>query len=539
MKNNFLLKNILSCLFILGLTICFTSCEDVNDWGTDGSYNRMFSPVTFETAKVGATSVDLRFSSVPNAKSYVIEFSKDSLEFKAITNTVEILAEDIVLDSTSTSKVYLTTVKKLDPEMRYSARMKATSNNGLPESLWVTLTFKTSGEQILNAVSNITESSATLTWEAEAEVTHLLLSGGGLSKKEITLSASNIAESKFDLSDLKQNTSYTVEIYDGSRKKGTKSFMTAQRISGDGKRYFMTGTENIVDFLNGITDSEVVLVIPSTAKFAIGDVWTLPAHIKSLTLWGLVGAVEGQAAISFKEIKLDNTVSTFKLWIHNMKVTGTDASADYVLNDNPTGARTISEFKIDNCLVTAFRGVLRMRAALTVGKIEIDNCLISNIGSYGVITIDAATVAVGSISMTNSTVYKINNTTLITCKSKPSSLKIDYCTLYDVVGKDKYIVNFDGKAANVAGTFTINNCLFGASDATISTRATNPKIESTFVYDSYKTNDYSVASGYPLTGVLDYDNTSANLFTDPVNGNFKIKDTNIGGEKQPGDPRWW
>lgn len=536
MKKKFSIKNIVSSLLILGLTLGFSSCEDVNDWGVDDSFNRMFSPVTFETAQVVATSVSLRFSSVPNAQSYVIEFSKDSLQFTTITNTVEILADDIVLDSMSTSQLYLATVKKLDPESRYSARMKVTSNNGLPESRWVTLTFKTSGEQIFDAVSNITESSATLTWEAESEVTHIILSSGG-TKKQIDLSPSNIAESKLELSDLKENTSYTVEIYNGDRKKGTKSFATAQKISGDGKRYTMTGTENMVDFLNGITDSEVVLVIPPTAKFEIGDAWTLPAHIKSLTLWGLSG--EGQAAINLKEIKLDNAVSSFKIWIHNMAVTGTDASADYVMNDNPTTARTISEFKMDNCNISAFRGVLRMRAALTVGLIDIDNCVISNIGSYGIISIDATAVSVNNISLKNSTVYKLNNTNVITCKSKPTSISINYCTFYDAQAKDKYIVNFDGKAANVAGTFSINNCLFGASDASVSTRATNPKIESTFVYDSYKTNDYAVASNYPLTGVLDYDNTSANLFTDPANGDFKIKDTNIGGEKQPGDPRWW
>ena len=211
---------------MLGLTLGFSSCEDVNDWGVDDSFNRIFSPVTFETAQVGATSVSLRFSSVPNAQSYVIEFSKDSLQFTTITNTVEILADDIVLDPNSTSKLYLATVKKLDPESRYSARMKVTSNNGLPESRWVTLTFKTSGEQIFDAVSNITESSATLTWEAEAEVTHIILSSGG-TKKQIDLSPSNITESKLELSDLKENTSYTVEIYNGDRKKGTKSFTTA------------------------------------------------------------------------------------------------------------------------------------------------------------------------------------------------------------------------------------------------------------------------------------------------------------------------
>ena len=245
--------------------------------------------------------------------------------------------------------------------------------------------------------------------------------------------------------------------------KGTKSFATAQKISGDGKRYTMTGTENMVDFLNGITDSEVVLVIPSTAKFEIDDAWTLPAHIKSLTLWGLSG--EGQAAISLKEIKLDNAVSSFKIWIHNMNVTGTDASADYVINDNPTTARTISEFKMDNCNISVFRAVLRMRAALTVGLIDIDNCIISNIGSFGIICVDAATVSVNDISLKNSTVYKLNNTNIITCKSKPALISINHCTFYDAQAKDKYIINFDGKAANVAKSIGINHCLFAASDA--------------------------------------------------------------------------
>lgn len=536
MKKNSILKYILSYLFILGLTISLTSCEDVNDWGTDSSFNRLFSPVTFETARIGATSVDLRFSSVPHAKSYVIELSKDSLEFSTIINTVEVPAEDIVLDSTSTAKVYLTSVKKLDPEMRYSARMKVTSDNGLPESRWVTLTFKTPGEQILNTVINITESSATVTWEAEVEVTHIILLGGG-ERKQFNLAPAHIAESKLELTDLKENTSYAVEIYNGDRKRGTKTFTSAPKISGDGKRYFLTGTENIVDFLKGVTDSEVVLVIPTNANYKIGDAWTLPAHIKSLTLWGLSGTEK--AAIGFKEIKLDNSVSSFKIWIHNMTVTGTDASADYVLNDNPTAARSIAEFKMDNCIVTAFRGVFRMRAALTVGLIDIDNCIISNIGGFGIICMDAASVSVGDISLKNSTVYKLNNTNMITCKSKVSSVKINNCTFYDALAKDRYIVNFDGNAANIAGSLGINYCLFAASDATVSTRATNPKIDGTFVFNSYKTNDYTVASNFPLTGVSDYNNTSANLFKDPANGDFTIKDTSIGGESQPGDPRWW
>lgn len=544
MKKNFLLKNILSCLFIVGLAVCFTSCDDVNDWSTDDSSNRIFSPVTFGTSKILATSVILEFSSVPNARSYVIELSKDSLEFGTITNTVEILAEDIVLDSTATSKLYLATVKKLDPQIRYSARMKVTSNNDLPESRWVAVTFKTTTEQILNAVSNVTENSATVTWEEESDVTHIILTSvsDGV-KKQIDLSASNVTENRLDLSDLKDNSFYTVEIYNGDRKKGTKEFTTAQKVSGDGTRYTLTGNEDIVDFLNGVADEEVVLVIPATANYELTETWTLPAHIKSLTLWGLSGAGGEQAAIKLKSIALDNAASSFKIWIHNMKLTGTDAGNDYILNDNPSAARVIPEFKIDNSILTSFRGVFRMRGALNVERIEVDNCIISNLGtstngSYGIVAVDDAASKAGDIVLTNNTVYNNVNGNLIVMKSKVSSLNILSCTFYDILATDRYIVNFSN-AANVPAIFAIKNCLFGASNASISTRATNPKITTTFVADSYKTNDYTVASGYPLTGVSDYNNSSTTLFTDPANGDFTIKDLSIGDGKKPGDPCWW
>ena len=126
MKNKFSIKNIISSLLILGLTLGFSSCEDVNDWGVDDSFNRMFSPVTFETAQVGATSVSLRFSSVPNAQSYVIEFSKDSLQFTTITNTVEILADDIVLSFLSVIQNAALQGPRLEPSLH--------PDNHLPQS---------------------------------------------------------------------------------------------------------------------------------------------------------------------------------------------------------------------------------------------------------------------------------------------------------------------------------------------------------------------------------------------------------------------
>jgi len=539
MKKYFLSRYITACLVMLGLILGFAACEDdANDWDVDENKNQMFTPVFFETSRVAATSVNLSFSSVPNARSYVIEFSKDSLKFDAIVNTLEILTEDLVEDPGSTSKRYLATVKDLDASTRYSARIKATANNGLPDSKWGEVTFKTPGEQIISRYV-IGESTVRVEWEAGLTVTHLVYTTAGVDTR-LNLNPADIAEGAVLVEDLKDNTSYTLDIFNGEVKRGNISFKTLPKVSGDGKKYYLKSDDKIVDYLNGLTEPQVVLVLPADGRYVIDDAWALPEHITSLTLWGLPGEGEEKAYISFKSINLNNSVKEFKIWIHNMEVTGTDASADYILNDNPSAARTIQEFKLDNCNVSAVRGVFRMRGALTVNSIDIDNCIINNIGSYGLISEDAASVSIGNISLSNNTVYGINNTNVMSFKGTTSSLLIDHCTFYSAQAKDRYFANFDGKAGNIPGTFKISNSIFSSSDGSVSVRGTNPKIDGQFVYDSYKTNDYNVdMDKYPLSGILDYSKSSEDLFENPKEGNFKIKDSTIGGESKPGDPRWW
>lgn len=539
MINKFLYK-IVGLLLFCGSVLSFTSCDDVNDWATDDNENGIFSPVIFETSDVAATSVSLKFSSVPNAGKYIFEFSKDSLQFASIDRTVEIDAEDLVKDSTDTKIRYIFTVKKLDAEIRYSVRLKVTGNNGLPDSKWVSLTFKTKGEQILNAVKDISEDSALLTWDPENDVTHITLTENNGTAQKIDLTTEEISLGQKSLSGLKENTSYSVQIFNNEIKRGTVSFTTQPKVSGDGVKYFLTGDEDLATYLDNITDDAVILVFPGGSSYTINSAdgnWSIPAHIKSLTLWGLPSG-DDKVQLNLKSIKLDDSSVSFKLWAYNLKITGTDNSADYILNDNPSGARSLPEFKIDNCTVNTFRGMMRLRGAVNISRFEITNSIVSNIGSYGVLTVDAATVSVGNVVISNSTIYNLLSANVLTFKSQASSLNITNCTLYDAPSKGKYIVSFD-KAASIPSTFNITSCIFGASDAANEIRATTPKITTTFVTDSYKTSDLSINTGYPLTGVSEYSKTSADLFVDPANGDFTIKDTNIGNGNNPGDPRWW
>ncbi|WP_460880806.1 DUF5123 domain-containing protein [Pontibacter rugosus] len=54
---------------------------------------------------------------------------------------------------------------------------------------------------------------------------------------------------------------------------------------------------------------------------------------------------------------------------------------------------------------------------------------------------------------------------------------------------------------------------------------------------SYATSDYN-ATGNQIPNLTVYSGTAADLFQDPNNGNFTIKDANFAGKGSAGDPRW-
>jgi len=66
-----------STLALLLMLLTMSACDDFS-FPVDDAYNRLFSPVTFETETVASTNIAISFSKVNGAKSYVFEFAKDS-----------------------------------------------------------------------------------------------------------------------------------------------------------------------------------------------------------------------------------------------------------------------------------------------------------------------------------------------------------------------------------------------------------------------------------------------------------------------------
>ena len=98
--NNIKNKPMRSYIFKLALlavaVVSIAGCEKkLNDWEVDPSYQRLFRSLIFESSKIGATDVEIRYTQTVSADKYIFEFSKDSLQFGEIVKTVEIDADSL------------------------------------------------------------------------------------------------------------------------------------------------------------------------------------------------------------------------------------------------------------------------------------------------------------------------------------------------------------------------------------------------------------------------------------------------------------
>ena len=137
-------------VMVLGL-FAATSCTDANDWETDSSHDRLFAPTGSISVDASDTYVEISFKKVPNAKTYQVELSTDTLS----DDNIEVGENSIVEYFTTNSG----TVENLYGETAYYLRVRSLAENANP-SKWIYYktgsgkgTFKTKAEQLFNAVT--------------------------------------------------------------------------------------------------------------------------------------------------------------------------------------------------------------------------------------------------------------------------------------------------------------------------------------------------------------------------------------------------
>ena len=114
MKANKYTNMLITGAFVLVLA----SCVDDNDWGTDSSYNRPFSPHDISVS-AEATNATIEFDRLSSVDYYLLELNQDSLY-------MEDYHEGSRIDTVRTSPYSLT---ELAGETVYFLRLKAVSSS--------------------------------------------------------------------------------------------------------------------------------------------------------------------------------------------------------------------------------------------------------------------------------------------------------------------------------------------------------------------------------------------------------------------------
>lgn len=516
------LYNKIAALFFCSL-ILLPSCKDW-DFETDSSYDGLFRTPKIEATEIDATFIDLLWNKVPRADYYTLELSEDSLEF---TTGLKQFGEDKSIKENK----YI--IEKLLGNTRYSVRIKAFSNQNIKESEWATYTFKTKSEQILNEVTEITGSSAVLTWNSEMEVdTYTLYEGGGTTGGiKHSLTAEEIVSGRLKLTNLKEATTYRVLISLGEVVRGTRTFTTTESFPEDHTIVTLAEGDDFTTVLAAQT-GKVVIVFPKESDTQISAV-TIPSAVTSIVFWGATGGTE-KPALRPKAFTAEGTLELIRFY--NLTLYNDGPGGDYVLNQNKIA--NIQTVSIENCNIKETRGVIRVQSnggkESTIKNIEITNTIFTNIGSYGIIsTKDMTDLGTETINISKCTFNVVKAGALLNVHQENLNILINQCTFFECIQSGKPYVDFN-KIESINAT--VNNSLFGRSNefkdgVKVRAGSIKGKVSSENVY---YTSDCIWDSGYEIGTA--HSKTSEEVFEDAINGNFKIKDP--GFTAVAGDPRW-
>jgi hypothetical protein len=490
--------------------------------------DRMFTPTSL-TISGGDTAVTISWPaslfSAGQGATYTLEISEDTT-FQA----PPVLT--LIVDSTSRT----ITDDSLQDRKPYFARVKANKTQAATESDWVAgeKHFTLVGVQIFQPIlpTDVIDNSVILNWTPTQGVSKILFTTTAGDTMSVAVSEDENVAGKKIVSGLTSSTAYTAEILAGNKSKGLLNFVTKEKLSGN----------NIID-LREITDNPEVLFdtlsqIPggSIVLLKRGLTYTIPSAYmfdKSVSIQSGLGF--GTPAIIALGNNFDASGDIDSLKFSD--ITFAADGANYFMNISQS--TTIGELRIENCTTSGVydNSFIRLKTGdAVIQNLYINNCIIHDIGigaKYAVLYANGSSSAViQNINIQNSTFYNFYYF-VRQDKVAGNSLNINNCTFNNMINNGGYFVNYSGTFPT---QFTISNSILGSTidpaNANGIKSEGNPSISNTFA-----TSD-DVFSANPILGTSSYAGTAADLFADPGNGDFTIKDNSFAGKNNAGDPRW-
>lgn len=525
MKKNF--KNIFA-ISLLSLAVLGGCKDNVMEEIKTLNTERTFSATGLTATVLNKVNVRLTWAKVANAKSYTVEiYDNQDLSGTPVKTITDIKYDQLPY-----------TVTGLAGATTHSVRVKAISSTGVEDSKWVSVTFKTDAEQILNTVNagDITASTVKVTWAAATEVTKLVFNPGNIT---YTLTATDIASGNATVSGLTAETLYTVAIYNGNVQRGTATFTTGVDVSA---------------FTQVYSDADLTTALAAAGPVKIAlhpGTYTLTSDITANKNITIVGTDAGnKPTINRAVFKMDASAA---LTLNNVKLDGNQASNTnqlVVYNtvdvNNTYGALSILNSEVYNYQ----KGLIYINKKALVEAIAIENSLIHDINCTGGGFIDMRTGFAKVFTMKNNSIYNITE------DNSRDLFRIDNTANFNTQTGNKLIIEnntFYNALNRAAGRlFNIrlvslqvyfNKNIVANTDNYYYAISSSQYLEST-IAEMQKNNYHNAPNLYGSTTTNAINDKTANGYTtlDPgftaaATGNFTVTNADLKATKI-GDVRW-
>ena len=536
MKSYLINKNILlgCCVLLLAVTACKKTGLQTDEGGAD----RLFRPSIDGSLSADGNYITAAWQKITGSVSYTVQLSRDT--FKTIDQYITIDSNHI-------------TFLNLYWERLYQVQVRANAQDSLKSSKMGSLgSIKTAKfPTILNTpgISDLTDVAVRVSWTtsgAAVSMVKILKASDSSVVTSVTLTPANITNAYTIISGLASSTNYIIYLYSGTSVRGWANFSTKAPLSGT-----IIDLRGITGRPSVLTDTLPLIASGSTVLLKRGEQYTVIGGValsKSVTIMsGDDLAVQAQAQIFVTNTGSATSNFTFVAGsvvdyvdFKDVALSSAAVGAHYVFNVNVSA--TIGRISFDGCKAEIFRGLLRLQTGntLSVSNYIINNCVVDSIKDYAVLTCGGATAKADNVTFTNSTFYKMEK--FIASSSVANSVTIQNCTINEAPAGGGTTFLIDYNTNNVTSGISMKNCIFGMTKQGGTTMtAKGVRYNTSGSVDgsgSYTTSDYSALSN-PISSVTPYTKLSTDLWTNPINGNFKIKDAAFAGKSTAGDPRWW
>lgn len=486
--------------------------------------DRAFSATGLSATVINKVNVRLTWNKVANASSYVVEIFDNA----AFTGIPVKTVNNVLI----TQLPY--TVTGLAGNVQHAVRVKSISADGAEDSKWITATFKTDPEQILNPVNlgDITATSVKVTWPANETVTKLVFSPGNVT---YNLTAADIAAGSATVSGLTAETLYTAAISNNTIQRGSTTFTTAVDVSS---------------FTQVTTDAELLAALGASGPVKIAlhpGKYTLTADItanKNITIVGT--SAVNKPVINRAVFKM---AANAGLTLNNVKLDGNQVSnANHLIIYNEALSTAYGEVSILNSEIYNYqKGLMYINVKALVQSVTIENNIFRDINVTGAAFVDMRAGFAKTFTMKNNTLYNFT-----TSDGQRDLFRIDnYTADFTAETNNKLIItnNTFYNVMNYTGTRYLYNRLTTLSNYFNKNIVSNSDAyytnQSATVITEMLNNNYSNAANFYESATTSAKNDAVSNgytklspgFTNAATGNFTISNIDL-KTNGVGDARW-